>query len=338
MTDLVQEWFRQNQFDRSYFPEIVDKLYFEGDLALRKLTNYVVLLLLATVIATYGLSSASTATVIGAMLVAPLMTPIMATTLALAVGDEKRAGRSFLIVLLSVAAVIGLSALLSVPMPFVDFVENQELTSRIEPGLSALAVALAAGATGAFATTRKSVGDSLPGVAIAISLVPPLSVVGIGLAHGEFGEALGALLLFVTNFLAIILAGSVVFWVSGANAVNLSKSQVEARKRAYIIAVSGAIVVTVLLAGTTIEAYRTEVKNNVVQQSVDAWLAGSAYETVSTVIRDPKVTVTVAGEGDLPAVEVLGQDLTEAFGEELVLLVKNRGQESVWYPEAPAPD
>ncbi len=333
MAELFQEWLKQNQFDHSYFPQIVDKLYFEGDNSLRKLTSYSVLLLLATVIATFGVTSASTATVIGAMLVAPLMTPIMATTLALALGDERRAARSFLLALISVTGVIGLAGLLSLTAIFVDFEGNPEIALRVEPGLSALAVALAAGATGAFATTRKSVGDSLPGVAIAISLVPPLSVVGIALAHERFDDAFGALLLFVTNFLAIILAGSVVFWISGANVVTLNKNQVAARKRAYIVALAGAIIVTVLLAGTTFEAYRNEVKYNVVQQELTEWLDGSRYETVSAVIRDPRVTITVAGEGDLPPVETLGEDLQESFGEELVLQVKNRGQKSIWYPE-----
>ena len=90
MTDFVQDWLEQNRFDPSYLPALYDKLYFEGDNGLRKLTNYVVLLLLATIISTYGVTSASTATVIGAMLVAPLMTPIMGATLALVTAQEVR--------------------------------------------------------------------------------------------------------------------------------------------------------------------------------------------------------------------------------------------------------
>jgi uncharacterized hydrophobic protein (TIGR00271 family) len=338
MAELFQEWLKQNQFDRAYFPEMVDKLHFEGDLALRKLTNYFVLLLLATVIATFGVTSASTATVIGAMLVAPLMTPIMGTTLALSMGNGSRSARSILLVVVSVAAVIGLAALLSFSAFFVDFESNPEITSRVQPGLSALIVALAAGAVGAFATTRKGVGDSLPGVAIAISLVPPLSVVGIALAHGRLDEAFGALLLFITNFLAIILAGSVVFWVSGANAVTLSKSQAEARKRAYLVALSSAILVTILLGATTVEAYRNEVKYNAVQQALAEWLSGSSYETISTLVRDPNVTITLAGEGDLPPVEELGKDLQSTFGPVLVLQVRTRTQENIWYPDATVPE
>ncbi len=221
MQDLIRDWFAQNKFERSYLPTIEGNLYFEGEWALRKLTNYTLLLLLATIIATYGVTSASTATVIGAMLVAPLMTPIMATTLALVRGDERRAAKSVALTVISVIAVIVLAMMLSLPIPFIDFEGNGEISSRVAPGLTAMGVALAAGAAGAFANSRKEIGDSLPGVAISISLVPPLSVVGIALAHGHYEDALGSLVLFITNFLAIVLAGSLVFWLSGANALNL---------------------------------------------------------------------------------------------------------------------
>ena len=96
MLDVTLDWFEQNKFDYSILPDIYNKLYFEGEMRLRKLTNYTVMLLLATVISTYGVTSDSTATVIGAMLVAPLMTPIMGATLALVSGKERRAVRSLL--------------------------------------------------------------------------------------------------------------------------------------------------------------------------------------------------------------------------------------------------
>lgn len=73
--------------------------------------------------------------------------------------------------------------------------------------IMATAAALASGVAGAFALSRDDIADSLPGVAIAISLVPPLRVVGLSLLAGEINAATGAMLLFITNFLAIILAG-----------------------------------------------------------------------------------------------------------------------------------
>lgn len=334
MVNLTHEWFEQNRFDPDYLPEIANKLYFEGDLALRKLTSYAVLLLLATVISTYGVTSDSTATVIGAMLVAPLMTPIMGTTLALVMGDERLAIRSLLLVIISVTAVIGLAILLSFPIGFMNYTENGEISSRVEPGLSAMAVALAAGAAGAFATSRRSIGDSLPGVAVSIALVPPLSVVGIALSDGQFDDAFGAFLLFFTNFLAIILAGGVVFWVSGANALNLTESQAEGRKRAFVVAIISSIIVTLMLATTSFNAYRESRQINEATAVTQEWLAESDYELLNIIVRYPAVTITVAGDGDLAPVAELGQALNDRMHVELSsLLVKKMIREIEAYPE-----
>ena len=337
MVNLTQEWFEQNKFDDSILPDIYDKLYFEGEKSLRKLTNYVVMLLLATVISTYGVTSDSTATVIGAMLVAPLMTPIMGATLALVTGKEARAIKSVILVIISVAAVIALSAILSFPISIIDFEENAEIASRVAPGLSAMGVALAAGAAGAFATSRKSVGDSLPGVAISISLVPPLSVVGIALAHGEYQDAFGSFLLFFTNFLAIILAGSVVFWLGGANALKLTESQVAARKRAYVVAMISSIVVLLMLATTSIEAVRNSQRNSIAQSAVNDWLGDSDYEATSISVRHPDVTVTVAGTGELAPVEELAQELSHSMGSDVSVLLRKLIREKETYPETSAP-
>ena len=200
-----------------------------------------------------------------------------------------------------------------------------------------MAVALAAGAAGAFANSRKEIGDSLPGVAISISLVPPLSVVGIALSHGHFEDALGALLLFVTNFLAIILAGSVVFWTSGANAVKLTERQVEARKRAYIVAIVSSIIVALLLAATSFNAYRNYEQLTKTQSAVEEWIAESDYDTVTVVVREPDVGVTVAGSGELAPIEELAQDLNETFGSEVFVQVRKLIREKESYPDAATP-
>ena len=287
MVDLIYRWTLQNRFDRSYLPDIQDKLFFHGDMALRKATNYTVLLLLATVIAAYGVISASTATVIGAMLVAPLMTPIMGATLALVTGEQRQAVRSLAIVAVSVTAVILLAMLLATPMAFIDFEGNGEITSRVQPDLVALAVALAAGAAGSFATSRREIGDSLPGVAISISLVPPLCVTGIALGSGRIEEALGSLLLFTTNFLAILLAGGFVFWLSGASDLKLNQEQISQRTSAYVITAMVTLIVASLLAATSVQAYRNHRDTALAQTAVETWLLGSDYEALGVVVRSP---------------------------------------------------
>lgn len=172
-----------NKFTPQDVPAFEAKLFFEGAKRRVNLERFTVLLFLSTVITTLGVIGDSVATVIGAMIIAPLMRPIMATAAGLVMGDMKRAGRSFVVVVAGVAGVIGLSWLLAELnlANVISFDTNSQITGRISPRLIDLAAALAAGAAGAFAMSRDDVADSLPGVAIAISLVPPLCVVGIGL-------------------------------------------------------------------------------------------------------------------------------------------------------------
>src|SRR5205814_5326043 len=124
----------------------------------------------------FGVLSNSTATVIGAMMLAPLTGPMMAATSAVVMGSLPRALRAFALTVAGIIAVIIFSFLLSLIIPSftISFTSNVEITSRINPGLYALLTALGAGAAGAFIISRSEIADSLGGVAIAISLVPPL--------------------------------------------------------------------------------------------------------------------------------------------------------------------
>lgn len=143
---------RKVGFDPAYLETFEAKMFIQGPKSARRLTNFFVLLLLATVIATFGVLSDSTATVIGAMIVAPLMGPIMATAAAIVMGSAQRALRALALVAAGVVATILLSWLLALGMPDVtisiDY--NSQITSRIAPGLMALITALASGAAGAY--------------------------------------------------------------------------------------------------------------------------------------------------------------------------------------------
>jgi uncharacterized hydrophobic protein (TIGR00271 family) len=337
----------KNRFDPAYLPVMEEKLFFEGEGKVRSMTNYFVLLTLATIIATYGVISGSTATVIGAMIIAPLMTPIMATTLAIVLGAGSHMKRSLLVVGLSICYVIGLSIVLSLFIsPFaIGFATNVELTSRVSPNLLALSVALASGAAGAFALSREDVGDALPGVAIAISLVPPLAVVGIALCKTRWLLAGGALLLFLTNFLAIVLAGGAVFWFSGVNARRLSPAEGTTRKRALQVAVIGIIVVGILLG---LNGYRTldqDRETALARNVITSWLDGTFY-TVSSVtlvfqpgdftLRGPShVGITIVGQGDVPEMEPLVEDLEATLGHPVTVEIRAVPEEILMYPPVP---
>lgn len=179
------------------------------------------LLALSSIISTLGLLANSVATIIGAMIIAPLMGPIIAMAYAMVVANRRLLRRSSQTLLTGVLLTI-LSSLLTAYLVGLTTV-NSEIMARTNPSLIDLGVAMAAGAAGAFANSRRRIADALPGVAISVALVPPLSVVGIGLSLGRERLFMGASLLFLTNLTAIVFIGGLVFlWLSYGN---LQKAQ-----------------------------------------------------------------------------------------------------------------
>lgn len=175
--------------------------------------NYFILIVLSCFIAALGLLLNSPAVVIGAMLIAPLMSPILAFSLGLVLGSLgliRRAGEA---ILKGIALAIVISAFIGLLNPLKAI--TSEMHARARPTLLDLAVALVSGMAGAYAVARKDVSGALPGVAIAASLMPPLATVGLSLSLGDIPVAGGAFLLFVTNIAAISLAGSIVFLLLG---------------------------------------------------------------------------------------------------------------------------
>ncbi len=175
--------------------------------------RFTVMLTLSVIVAVMGLAADSAAVVIGAMLLAPLMTPVLATAATMSMALFKKAFWSFTKVILASLWSIVLAYLLSTRIGNDHLAD--EVISRTSPDLKDLVVALAAGAAGSYATVRKDASASLPGVAVAVALVPPIATVGIMLEAGQMSDALGALLLYVTNLAAIILASVIVFVVTG---------------------------------------------------------------------------------------------------------------------------
>ena len=145
------------------------------------------------------------------MIVAPLMTPILGTALAIVLADRRNALRSLVMVLTGALLVVAMGFLLGLLAPVPEVAAtNEQVAQWVDPHLVDLIAALATGAVGAFALVRFDISDTLPGVAIAISLVPPLAVVGLTLESGAPLQAAGALLLFGTNVASIIAMGTVV--------------------------------------------------------------------------------------------------------------------------------
>jgi uncharacterized hydrophobic protein (TIGR00271 family) len=214
-------------------------VFIEPELRSRSSTRFWALLVLASVIATAGVVADSTATVIGAMIVAPLMTPILGVAVGLVLADHRPLVRSVLLVILGALAVVAIAYVIGIVVhPPDDYATNTQVAARISPRFIDLVAALATGLVGAFALVRSDISDTLPGVAIAISLVPPLAVVGLLLQVQRFGDAMQALLLFGTNVAAIIVTGTIVLL--------LYKVRDAAREAGYPVApMSGRALVTV---------------------------------------------------------------------------------------------
>ena len=185
----------------------------------------------ACIIATLGLLANSAAVIIGAMIVAPLMNPILSMSYGIVTGNRMLYRRSILTIIFGVILTVGLSFLLSrlIAVPIV----GSEILARTEPNLLDLGIAIAAGAAGAFSLTRQSIGNSIAGVAIAVALVPPLCVAGIGIEMGrpiaDIGLSIenehlwfGAFLLFLTNLAAISLSSCLVLLAQSYGSLHIS--------------------------------------------------------------------------------------------------------------------
>lgn len=297
----VSDFLHGGRVDGDEIRRVRDALLFEEPESGKKISRFFVLLVLASAIACYGLLSDSVATVIGAMIVAPLMLPIMGLAFGVSLGDRRVIVRSLTISLLGIATAVAVAYVLTRGFAaVVDPESNSQIMARTSPRLIDLMAALATGLAGAYATGRKDVSDTLPGVAIAISLVPPLANVGILLATGRADLAGGSLLLFVTNYLAILLTGALMFSVMGYPVAYHAQRSRRAKATALATALALGLIIVVPLSATSFMSISTNIAQGRSADATTAWLEGSDYRLVSTDVVDGRLLIIVAGEGDLP--------------------------------------
>jgi uncharacterized hydrophobic protein (TIGR00271 family) len=176
-------------------------------------SSYQVLIVLSVMLALTGLYANSAPVIIGAMILAPLMSPIMSLAMGLARSDTPLIRAAVKTLAVGIAWGFACAVLLAWLMPF--DLATEEMQARMSPTLLDLFIAVISGVAGAYAHSREEIAKSLAGVAIAVALVPPLSVAGIGLGWGDWQMARGALLLLTTNLVGISLAASLTFLVLG---------------------------------------------------------------------------------------------------------------------------
>jgi uncharacterized hydrophobic protein (TIGR00271 family) len=277
---------------------MVDDLFIDGPIGGRKSSKFWILLTLAAVIATAGVVADSTATVIGAMIVAPLMTPILGTALALVLADRPHVIRSLALVAGGALLVVAIGfAIGSLDAPLDGFATNSQVAARISPRLIDLLAALATGTVGAFALVRSDISDTLPGVAIAISLVPPLAVVGLLLSVGRYSDASGALLLFGTNVAAIVATGTAVLIGYRVRDTARATEVTVGRLRGWTLALVAATVVVVaipLSLGTVSVALDEQLATRA-RPVADDWARDNNWVVTTLTATDGQVVITALG-------------------------------------------
>jgi uncharacterized hydrophobic protein (TIGR00271 family) len=293
---------------RRTIDELTDDLDLTSGDARSKRSAFWTMLTLSALIATAGVLTDSTATVIGAMIIAPLSTPIMGIALGLATRKSGAASRSGRFVLAGAVLVIAIGTLFGWGLPGTfDLLANSQITGRTSPGLLDLVAAVATGFAGAIALARRDVGAVPPGVAIAISLVPPLAVVGVCLGDGAPALAVGALVLFLSNLVALVLAGTLVFTVI---AYQDAGSDGGSHRRTYLSLAILTVVVAVPLLGNTLGALYLSILTSRVETVATTWLQQEPEASVSSVdISGSDLVIEVQTPSTLPPVQSLLADL-----------------------------
>ncbi|MEZ7498886.1 DUF389 domain-containing protein [Flavobacterium sp. Arc3] len=175
--------------------------------------SFALMLILSIGIGSLGLSENSSATIIGAMIVAPLGQPIVALGGAIALGWRIQSFRMLGVIILGMISSILIAYIISLTLP--DITPNKEMLIRTSPDLRDIGIAILAGTAGSWGYYRSEFSTILSGVAIAVALVPPLCTCGMMLEQGHFILAYGSILLFVTNLIGITFASILVFFILG---------------------------------------------------------------------------------------------------------------------------
>lgn len=307
----------KRELSREERREVLAQLFPESGDSATWISRHFALMGFSVAIATYGLLNDSAAVVIGAMLVAPLMTPMMSYSAAMVMAWPRRQAWSLTLVSVSSAYGILLAILLSLLVP----IDRQigplpaEVLSRTSPNLIDLFIALAAGAAGAYVTVHSRVGAALPGVAIAVALVPPLATIGITIENGAWDDAAGASLLFATNWAAIALSAAAVFLISGvtprARAVRYS------RRIKSGVAFAGIVVLAVAipLGFYSERQFRSASETVQARSTIEDWIGERDLRIEDLIVTRRRgvadVTVVVAGPDEPASTDSLASAIAD---------------------------
>jgi uncharacterized hydrophobic protein (TIGR00271 family) len=247
------------------------EVYRESRRSARTTRDFFTMIALSTAIATFGLMLNAPAVIIGAMLIAPLMNAIIAMGLGIVQGDARLLSLGAKTTLAGVGATLLVSFLLELIIPFDTL--TPEMIARSAPNLLDLGVALAAGAAGSYALGRKNVSSSLPGVAIAVALIPPLATTGMALALAEWSVVLGSGLLFLTNLVGIVAMSSWVFLSMDFKPEVTRRERMQLFARGWQAILFMILLITIPLAVVTVRQLQQQRTENAIEAALEAEFA-----------------------------------------------------------------
>ncbi|WP_255152366.1 TIGR00341 family protein [Halorarius halobius] len=321
---------------------------------------YIVMTAVSAIIATAGLLLDSPATVVGSMVIAPLIGPAMATAVGSVVDDDELFARGVRMQIAGMALAVAAAAAFAAAVDVLNLVPDaldpagiEQVRERLNPDFLSLAVALGSGVAGAVALTS-GVSTALVGVMIAVALVPPAATVGIGIAYGDPSMVLSSGVLAVVNGLSINLAALLVLWYSGYRPERFFRvaeaRTATVRRVAFIVAVIALL--SLFLGGVTYDSYRTSNTESAVEAAVGEVVApdgpyGERYaamtvfdvdvmfapqDPVFLLHRPSRVVVTMGVPPDRSTAgvtTVLDREVDEAAGTDVELQVRYVTYETV---------
>lgn len=299
------------------------------------IVRFFVLIVLSTLLAAFGLVANSVAVIIGAMLVAPLMTPILGTAAALLLADLRLLAANVVILAAGTFAavmtgvVITWLGLQSVADPASL---PSEILGRTQPSLLDLGVAVAAGLAGGYVLTHPRASSSLPGVAIAVALVPPLATSGILFQLGAGAEARGAFLLFLTNLIAIVLSAIVVMLISGFVPPEIRLEGFRHARIGLIVSAVLLVAVSIPLTIHTVSVVQDQRFSQTVARQVSEWDPNATIEDLFADLQPGgravvELTVSTTSIGQQPAWQ-LADSLSEETGRVVSVEIRYRVEDS----------
>jgi uncharacterized hydrophobic protein (TIGR00271 family) len=303
---------------------VIRSMYHEGSRFRAWVWRFATLMALSVGLATLGLIADSAAVIIGAMVVAPLMGPVLGVSAAIVRGWPTRGFQQAVVVLVAAGGAIALAAIIALALASFE-TPPEELLARTEPNVRDLGVAMLAGTVGAYTIVRREAAEAMAGAAIAVALVPPLATVGISLQFGRLDMAVGALLLVLANVTGVMFAGAITFiFVGFVPGMTLAQGAGQILRGVRWVALAAILMVFPLQWSgpgfLSPPPEGTDVAVIVEEWSEDAESPADVIE-VEVVVEDgvANVDVVVATSGELPSVLVLADSLSEELGREVVV-------------------